>query len=65
MFHGGFTFVEAWNLPIAWRRWFINRINIEHEKQNNPSDGNDQSNSNREVDIRRLLETSPIRRKKF
>ena len=32
MYYGGFSFVEAWNLPVQWRRWFIERINLEFEK---------------------------------
>ena len=25
-YHGGWSFIEAYNLPIFLRRWFINRI---------------------------------------
>lgn len=26
MYYGGFTFSEAWKLPVAYRKWFIERI---------------------------------------
>jgi hypothetical protein len=32
--YGGWSFVEAYNLPIALRRWFVNRLVEEHKKQN-------------------------------
>lgn len=39
MFHGGFGFLEAWNLPVSWRQWFIGRLNQEFEKQRNQGGG--------------------------
>lgn len=29
MYHCGFTFVEAYNLPVQYKRWFIERLNKE------------------------------------
>jgi hypothetical protein len=34
MYYGGFTYTEAYTLPIAFRLWFIRRINTEFEKSN-------------------------------
>lgn len=34
MYYGGFTFSEAYALPLTFRRWFIQRINKEFEKSN-------------------------------
>ena len=25
-YHGGWSFIEAYNLPIQLRRWFVNRL---------------------------------------
>ena len=32
--HGGWSFFEAYNLPIQLRRWFVRRLVEEFEKQN-------------------------------
>jgi len=31
--HGGWSFFEAYNLPIQLRRWFIERLFKEFEKE--------------------------------
>lgn len=33
-YHGGWSFTEAYNLPIQIRRWFLKRLNSEFEKEN-------------------------------
>jgi hypothetical protein len=66
MYHIGFSFVEAWNLPISWRKWFIGRINAENERKNEGSDNDQQSaGTPPPSDIRRLLDAGPVRRKRF
>tara|TARA_R110000824_G_scaffold175520_7_gene354042 strand:+ start:6597 stop:6755 length:159 start_codon:yes stop_codon:yes gene_type:complete len=32
--HGGWSFVEAYNLPIALRRWFVERLIKEFKREN-------------------------------
>jgi hypothetical protein len=32
MYYGGFTYSEAYKLPIQYRNWFIDRINKEFKK---------------------------------
>tara|TARA_Y100001973_G_C5205180_1_gene340990 strand:+ start:876 stop:1061 length:186 start_codon:yes stop_codon:yes gene_type:complete len=34
-YHGGWSFIEAYNLPIGLRRWFIRRLakQFENEKE--------------------------------
>jgi len=33
-FHGGWSFIEAYNLPIGLRRWFVQRLSRHYEEQN-------------------------------
>jgi len=33
-YHGGWSFIEAYNLPIKIRTWFLKRLLQEIEKQN-------------------------------
>ena len=35
MYYGGFLYGEAYNLPVAYRRWFIERIGKELNKGEN------------------------------
>ena len=32
MYYMGFSYVEAYNIPVWQRRWFIERLNSEFEK---------------------------------
>jgi hypothetical protein len=32
MWHSNFSFEAAWNIPVTYRRWFINRTNRELQK---------------------------------
>ena len=38
MYYGGFLYGEAYNLPVAYRRWFIERINKELSNKDNGGD---------------------------
>ena len=40
-------------MPIAWRRWFIQRLNLELERQ---QPGKGETSNASESDIRRLLQ---------
>tara|TARA_R110002074_G_scaffold334741_1_gene505147 strand:- start:195 stop:374 length:180 start_codon:yes stop_codon:yes gene_type:complete len=33
-YHGGWSFIEAYNLPIRIRNWFLNRLSQQIEKEN-------------------------------
>ena len=33
-YHGGWSFVEAYNLPIRIRHWFLARLSQQMEKEN-------------------------------
>lgn len=43
MYYGGFTYKEAYNLPVVYKRWFIDRIGREIK---GPEDPNDPSANN-------------------
>jgi len=66
MYYGGFTFTEAFNLPIGWRRWFIQRINKEFERANSQQSKGAHQNT---PDIRQLQgnqrTTAPARMQRF
>jgi len=38
MYYGGFTYTEAYKLPITYRKWFIERINKEFKKSADDGD---------------------------
>ena len=44
MYYGGFTFTEAYNIPVAYKRWFVERIGKEM-KGSSDKDGNNTGNS--------------------
>ena len=33
-YHGGWSFTEAYNLPIGLRTWFVNRLAKQIEREN-------------------------------
>ncbi len=32
--HGGWSFIEAYNLPVQLRNWFVNRLSKQFEDEN-------------------------------
>jgi hypothetical protein len=32
-YHGGWSFIEMYNLPIGLRRWFVKRLASQFEKE--------------------------------
>tara|TARA_R100001198_G_C5215567_1_gene199425 strand:+ start:235 stop:396 length:162 start_codon:yes stop_codon:yes gene_type:complete len=32
-YHGGWSFIEAYNLPVVIRRWFLNRLADQIKKE--------------------------------
>jgi len=41
MYYGGFLYKEAYNLPVPYKRWFIERIVKELNKGSGKGDGGD------------------------
>ena len=32
-YHGGWSFIEAYNLPIGLRKWFLNKLKEQFERE--------------------------------
>lgn len=71
-YYGGLTFTEGWNLPITWRRWLIERINLEFERsrgQNGEGQGMSRAAHDNSPDIRQLQgmarDATPTRLRRF
>ncbi len=55
MYYGGFTYSECYKLPIAYRVWFIDRINKEFKKaQEAGEQANSRAAHHNQSDIRKL-----------
>ena len=39
MYHGGWSFIESYNLPIGLRRWFIRKIRHQFELEKDAAEG--------------------------
>ena len=46
-YHGGWSFIEAYNLPIRIRNWFLNRLSQQIEKENEAVEEAKKKNSNK------------------
>tara|TARA_R110000824_G_scaffold39621_2_gene119602 strand:- start:689 stop:850 length:162 start_codon:yes stop_codon:yes gene_type:complete len=38
-YHGGWSFIEAYNLPVGLRKWFINKLTEQFEKERMAAEG--------------------------
>ena len=54
MYYGGFSYSDAYKLPIQYRAWFINRINQEFKKSNDKGDGASRAAHHNTPDTRQL-----------
>ena len=54
MYYGGFTFTEAWNLPVAYRQWFLNRITREINGKSGEGNGSSRGVQHNTQDVRSL-----------
>ena len=74
MYYGGFTFRETYNLPVPYKRWFIDRIVKELNKGKDGGDDDGGGSSSRALhqnspDARamqgRMRQQSPSRLRRF
>jgi hypothetical protein len=40
MYHGGWSLIEAYNLPVGLRSWFIQKIREQYQFEKDSSNGN-------------------------
>lgn len=73
MYYGGFTYKEAFNLPVAYKKWFIERISKEiqgpEKDPDNPGSGNSRAAHHNPPDAAALMGRSrdnvPSRMRRF
>jgi len=45
-YHGGWSFIESYNLPIQIRRWFLNRLAKQFEQEKKEMEKNSKKKPN-------------------
>ena len=69
-YYSGFTYVEAYNLPVAYKRWWIDRISKEIARANQgeaPPGSRASHHDNSEVNalLGKSRSTAPARNRRF
>lgn len=54
MYYGGFSYTEIYNLPVSYKRWFIQRISNELNKTSEKGDTQTKALHQNTPDIRSL-----------
>lgn len=54
MYYGGFSYSDAYRLPIQYRIWFVQRINEEFRRANEKGDGASRGAHHNSPDVRQL-----------
>ena len=68
MYYGGFLYNEAYNLPVAYRKWFIERISRELNRkggENPPTKALHQDTPEMRALMGRTRDHSPSRLRRF
>lgn len=69
MYYSGFTYVEAYNMPVAYRRWFIDRVSRELNKTSEEGDTQSRALHQNQPDVRamqgRVRPQTPSRLRRF
>ncbi len=73
MYYGGFSYTEAYNIPVAYKKWFIDRTRKEiqgpEKDSNNPGQGNSRAHHHNPSDVASLMgktrPESPARLRRF
>lgn len=55
MYYMGFTYVEAYNIPIWQRYWFLERLNKEIKRANDAQSGASRAAHSNSADARALM----------
>lgn len=69
MYYGGFTYKEAYNLPVSYKRWFIERISKELSRSQEDGQPRSRALHDNPADVRALTghsrSESPSRLRRF
>ena len=69
MYYGGFTWRETLNIPVAYKRWFIERINRELSKSSESGQTQSRALHQNTPDVRSMMgrarEQVPSRLRRF
>lgn len=69
MYYGGFTWRETLNIPVAYKRWFIERINRELTKSSESGQTQSRALHQNTPDVRSMMgrarEQVPSRLRRF
>lgn len=69
MYYGGFTYKEAYNIPVSYKRWFILRIQKELNRSNEEGSGQSRAAHHNTPETRALSgmtrSESPARLRRF
>ena len=55
MYYMGFTYLEAYNIPVWQRMWFLDRINKEIKKANDAQSGASRAAHSNSPDARAMM----------
>ena len=69
MYYGGFSYLETYNIPVAYKRWFIERIGKELTRSTEQGATRSRAAHDNPPDARALMgmtrEQSPARLRRF
>lgn len=54
MYYGGFTYKEAYNMPVSYKRWFIDRISRELSRTSDDGHAQSRALHDNSPDVRAL-----------
>jgi predicted acetyltransferase len=56
MYYGGFSYYETYNMPVSYKRWFIERIARELKSSNDKGNGSSRAAHHNSPEIRAVQE---------
>lgn len=69
MYYMGMSYLEAYNIPVQYRIWFIHRIQRELKRTNDAGEGNSRALQHNTPDVRamqgRMRDTVPAKLRRF
>lgn len=69
MYYGGFSYREAYNIPVSYKQWFITRLNRELTRSSEEGSGQSRATHNNTPEARAMMGMSraetPARLRRF